>query len=40
MATAKTIQPFKLPLLTDDVDIDAELRALDEDFKKVMEDDK
>ena len=37
MATAKTTQPFKLPVLGEDgdVDIDAELRRLDEEAARV-----
>jgi predicted nucleotide-binding protein (sugar kinase/HSP70/actin superfamily) len=37
MATAKPIQPFKLPILGEDgvVDVDAELRALDEEAARV-----
>ena len=37
MATVKIHEPFKLPVLgeTDVLDIDAELRALDEETKRV-----
>src|SRR5258708_23458989 len=35
MATATTTQPFKLPVLGEDVDVDAELRALDEEAATV-----
>src|SRR6267142_1625402 len=35
MATTTTTQPFKLPILGEDVDIDAELRALDEEAATV-----